>query len=243
MDEPQDAQELEHVDQPQPEQEDAGVEEAQEVLPVSKQMPKPRIDEDLQEKNWRAAREQIRFLKEQTEYWQKLAMQKEQPKQVEEEGSDDDLIDNRRFKKGLQSYHEKTQSELAQLKQDLAEAKIRAKYSDFDEVCSQDNINWLKENEPELAETLGMLANDPSKQYATAYKLLSKTDYYMNKKRGVDTESVKLQASKNASKPLPSVAARKQGALGDAQKFADGKLTPEMAKQLREEMFRCARQS
>ena len=75
------------------------------------------------------------------------------------------------------------------------------------------------------------MKDDPYQQGLAAYKLLKKTDYYLN--RDAMKEQKKIQ--QNQTKPPSVNQVRKGGPLAEANRFDRG-LTPELRKQLWQEM-------
>jgi hypothetical protein len=218
-----------------PEQEQAPMSEAQQA-PVQPEPPK----EDMQDKNWRAARarmeEQSRAISDQQRHIDLLTRELEQlrtafPKQAEASEDLSEFTDSER-----KLYHE-----IKALKGELHQTKskestyvvdrLRAKYTDFDEVVTPENIEYLKTNNAALAKALARLQDDPYEQGLAAYDALKKTEWYQQ--RHTMQDKAKLEA--NSKKPVSVQSVRKQGALSEANQFANG-LTPELKKQLLKEM-------
>ena len=79
--------------------------------------------------------------------------------------------------------------------------------------------------------SLQALQGDPYQQGLAAYKMLKRTDFYMQKQQEAD----KKRVQDNTSKPMSVQSVRKSGALADANRFANG-LTPDLKKALQQEM-------
>jgi len=116
-----------------------------------------------------------------------------------------------------------------------AEVRLKNLYPDFDKVVSRDNIEQLKANYPELAETLNSSSTDIYSKAVSAYTLI--------KKLGISPEDAyqqdKERAMKNAVKPRPLTSISPQqgdSPLSKANAFANG-LTDELKAQLRKEMY------
>lgn len=108
--------------------------------------------------------------------------------------------------------------------------RLRSKFPDFDQVVSVENVEKLKQTEPELYASITS-GKDLYAKGVSAYKTLRamgivKDDPYMDQKE---------QVQKNQSRPVSTQAIKGQGALADANIFAKG-LTPELRKQLQKEM-------
>lgn len=189
--------------------------------------------EDIQEKNWRAARHKMEEQSHQIMQLQhelELLRSRNTPKQEEPE-EDEFLTDSER------KLNQKIKSLEAMVKknkvseQDYVIERLRGKYADFDEVLSPENINYLKQNNPAMAKALASLQDDPYEQGLAAYDTLKNTEWYRNRHTMQDKQKI----DENLKKPTSVQAVRKQGALADANRFANG-LTPELKKALQKEM-------
>ncbi len=169
----------------------------------------------------------------------------EQPQEEEDDISvgQDDLVEGKHLK-GINKKYKALKQELNQYKQlsaqqqhqqqlALTEARLKAKYQDFDKVVSADNIERLKTLHPEIAHTL----NASTDIYATAVSA-----YTMIKNLGIhkeDTfvaEKAKAQANSVKPKPMNSVSPRQgDSPLSNANAFANG-LTDQLKAQLLKEM-------
>ncbi len=108
--------------------------------------------------------------------------------------------------------------------------RVQLKFSDYAETVTKENIELLKQTEPELAQSLYHIP-DPYNQAVAAYKLLKKVT-----PRGDISESIeKKKALENSQKPLSVNAVTKQSAIGNAHLFENG-LTQDLKKQLWGEM-------
>lgn len=186
-------------------------------------------EEDPQEKNWREARQALKELRRQNEELRQHITQLSQPKEEdpEEELAEDDWVTVKGLKKTISDLEERFHKRESE---NVIE-RLRGKYSDFDDVVSEENIAYLKQHDPELAESIEHLKHDPYRQGIAAYKMLKKTDYYLNRNSMQD----KAKAIENGKKPVSVNAVKKAGALSEANKFDRG-LTPELRKQLWQEM-------
>lgn len=198
--------------------------------------PQPRKRNDV-EHNWaetrRVMKEQERRMQMYEEELQRLRQQAKTPEEDSlEKLADDDLTTVAHAKKiAARVAKEAAEAALRQREAETVDERLQAKYSDFDDVVSQENIEYLKLNEPELAFSLRALANDPYAQGVAAYKLLKKI---VPQKQSVPVE--KLKAEKNVQKPISVNAAPKASTpLGNAHMFENG-LTPELKAQLYKEM-------
>jgi hypothetical protein len=137
----------------------------------------------------------------------------------------------KRLEDQLQQYEQKNLSTSTEL-------RLKNQYPDFDAVVSPDNIERLKLQYPEIAQTL----HSSHDLYSTAVSA-----YTIIKRLGIHQEDAyaneRAIAQKNAAKPRPlaSVSAQQgDSPLSHANAFANG-LTPELQKQLHREMMEARR--
>jgi len=109
------------------------------------------------------------------------------------------------------------------------EERIQLKFPDYAEIVSKENIELLKQTEPELAQSLYHMP-DPYQQAIAAYKLLKRIA-----KKDEAPSLQKRKAEENSQKPLSVNAVTKQSAIGNAHLFENG-LTKELKTQLWKEM-------
>ncbi len=189
--------------------------------------------EQLERKNDRIERENDELRAEKAFH----AKKQEPPSEDDSLGiEDDDLAEGKHLNKldkkikDLDKAQKDFQKTIAEEKLALVPAQLRAKFDDFDEVVSEENIEKLKKLEPEMYRSL----REPGDVYTkgvTAYKTLLamgivKKDNYKSQKEDVHN---------NHKKPVSTQAIRGQGPLSEANQFQKG-LTPELKKQYQEEM-------
>ena len=95
----------------------------------------------------------------------------------------------------------KAQELLAEREVTYQEDRMRMRNPDYDAVVTEENIQKLKQEDPELFEA-ARRSNNPA---ATAYKLIKKSSFYLEKeppKKQRSQDAEKLE--KNASKPMSS---------------------------------------
>ena len=209
----------------------------------------PVVQETIQQKNFKALREQaLRLEQEKNEMARQLAAyQQQQPRQQEETDIEDNLApDTLIEKRHLSRYDKKIQNLENQLKQYKeesvsisAEAQLKSKYSDFDTIVNKDNLEMLKLTYPELAQTI--YSNpDLYTKGASAYTIIKQ----MGIAPGASIEADKERAQRNLAKPRPLTSvASSQGndsPLQRANAFANG-LTEELRQQLHKEMIESMR--
>jgi hypothetical protein len=212
-----------------PEQESANMSEA-ETAPEQRPVEPPKQLEDMQEKNWRAARAQmadqqrhIQTLQQELELVRKV----QAPKEPEEEFLTDS---ERRLNDKIKILDQKLKHNEAK-NADYVVDRLKSKYADFDDVVNPENITYLQTNNAALARALASLQGDPYEQGIAAYDVLKKTEWYQQR----HTMQDKAKLDQNVKKPMSVQAVRKQGALSEANSFANG-LTPELKKSLLAEM-------
>lgn len=196
--------------------------------------------ESSKDKNFRNLRlENERLAKEHAQLMAKLK-EYEQPKEPEEDLEinigDDDLFEGKHYRK-IQKQLQKQQEQMRQYQNQVqltaTEVKLKSQYPDFDKVISPENINRLREEEPEIAEAIASTQDVYSKA-VSAYKMIKKLGIYVED----NYQSDRNIALKNSLKPKPlaSVAPQQgESPLSKANAFANG-LTPELKDQLWKEM-------
>lgn len=146
---------------------------------------------------------------------------------------DEDLAEGRHLKRVTQ--------QLNLLKKQMYEKEMRAipdrlktKFPDFDEIVSKQNIEKLKNTEPEVYSSI-ISGSDLYAKGVTAYKTL--------KALGLANDSYtsqKEQVHQNHNRPMSTQSIKGQSALSEQNIFAGG-LTPELKKQLQKEMADAAK--
>lgn len=219
----------------------------EEVKPI-KAKPTPQESfKQLKEAKEREERERLRLEREHNDLMRKYREleAKNQPKKEEVAEEDtynlslnaDDLVEG----KHLSQVDKKIKSLEKQLKQyeqqttlNTIQSRLKSQYPDFDSIVSNQNIETLKAQYPELAQTL----NSSTDLYATAVSA-----YTMIKKFGISQTPEQIEDVKriqtNAAKPRPLTSISPQQGetpLSRVNAFANG-LTDELKEQLRKEMF------
>lgn len=189
------------------------------------------------EYNWAEARRKMKRLEDENRAYKAEfeKVQSAQKQQVPEENFDADEI--------LTAGQAKKLAE--QIARDLirkneaatVDERLELKHPDFSQVVSRENIEILKETEPELAFSLANIS-DAYKQGVTAYKMLKRLGIY----RENESSPEKEKAIKNSQKPVSINAVTKNSAIGNAHLFENG-LTPALKKQLWNEMQACRKQA
>ena len=203
--------------------------ESEEAQPEKKANAKPDA-RTRNEYNWAEARKKMDALDRQNrEMAEELKKIKEPVRNAEEDFGirDDDLIEGKHLK-DLKKEIKALKSALEYQQSASVETRLQHKFPDFDDVVTKENLELLKETEPELAFSL---SNTPDlfQQGVVAYKLLK------GMKQQDDKLPEKKKALVNSMKPVSANAVSKSSAIGNAHLFENG-LTPELKKQLWNEM-------
>lgn len=239
-----DEQELnQELNQEQPEV----TEEHQESSPVQE----PVVQQDS--KHFKNLREKAqRMERERDELMRMLAEERnKKSERIEEDFSftigDDEIVEGKhiaKVKKQVKSEISRMQEELNAIKRQssllAAENKARSKYPDLDKVLSPENIEMLKDIDPDAAHSIAQIS-DPYAQYSYAY--LTVKERVLNQQQSYVPEREKIQAQRNLQKPKAAASLNPQqgsNPLEQANLFGQG-LTPELRKKLREEMDMYAR--
>ena len=192
--------------------------------------------------NWSEARRKLDQLERENREQRELLhqMQAQQtPKPIDEIAGldDDDIITVKQHRSSVSKIARQVAEEVVR-QRDAAtvDDRLRSKFSDYDQVVSVDNIETLQKNDPELAQSLKMLADDPYKQSVAAYKLLKNMGYGPSV-NNAPTTFEKKKASDNLQKPVSINAVSKQSAIGNMSMFENG-LTKDLKDKLYQQMLK-----
>ncbi len=230
-----------------PEEEKESVEAEASTAPLAtetegKQDERPKEDQESDrrkrndaEYNWAEARRQMRDKDQQIEELRKQ-LSHNQPKASPEEDelgklAEDDIITVSQARKLAAKMAKQTAEDvLRQRDAATIEDRLKLHYPDYADVLSNENIELLKQTEPELAMSISHIP-DPYNQAVAAYKLLKK----VNPKKSDSNALEKKKAMENSQKPVSVQAVTKQSAIGNAHVFENG-LTKELKDQYWKEM-------
>jgi len=192
-----------------------------------------------QDRNWKETRRKMQDLERKSKEQEELIAQlkaPQRPPEIDEldKLGDEDIVTKGQAKKLAAKMAEEIASRVIRERENATvEERLSSKFNDFNQVVTRENIELLKETEPELAMSLAQ-NTDQYSQGVAAYKLL--------KRLGIGVEEVakepvkeKQKALANSQKPLSVNAVTKSSAIGNAHMFENG-LTDELKKSLREEM-------
>lgn len=189
--------------------------------------------DDVQERNWRNMRQQMkdkdeetRRLRQELDEVRQEVRGRSKPEAPKEE--DVWLTDTERQLAGkLKDVERRLQKTEAETVMD----RLKMRYPDFDSVVNSENVEQLKRDNPSLVKAIAAMQGDTFAQAEAAYEILKRSGY----KQDGQTMYDKSKIDNNQKKPVSVQAVRKEGPLGEASRFAMG-LTPELAKQLNREM-------
>ena len=206
---------------------------------AERQAPQQRRQRNDVEYNWAEARRRMQELERKNqEYEQELGRIKQQSQSKAEDDlsrlAEDDILTVKQAKAlASQMAKNAAQELIRQREAETVNERLALKFPDFDAVVSQENIELLKETEPELAYSLSAIKDDPYAQGIAVYKTLKRLGIHQEAAPVPTIEQKKAQA--NLQKPMSVQAAPKQSALGNAHIFENG-LTPDVKKQLWKDM-------
>ena len=194
-----------------------------------------------QDRNWKETRRKMQELERKAKEQEELIAQLKtpaRPPEVDEldKLGDEDIVTKGQARKLAAKMAEEIASRVIRERENATvEDRLNLKFQDFNQVVTKENIELLKETEPELAMSLAQ-NTDQYSQGIAAYKLL--------KRLGIGEPEMpkeplreKQKAIANSQKPVSVNAVTKSSAIGNAHMFENG-LTPELKKSLWDEMER-----
>ncbi len=207
-------------------------ETSQEASPVSE----VKADES-QDRNWREMRNVMEELKNRNQALEaEVARMREPPPQPEPQESytDEDISTVGMTKKLIEKRAAEIAKEVVKQREALTvEDRVRQKFPDYDAIVNKENLERLYTTAPELVKMLKANQDDPYEQAVGAYKLM--------KKFGTNEEDA-AKLKENQEKPRSVNSVGQTSALSQANTFSRG-LTPELRKQLFEEMKEAAKRA
>jgi hypothetical protein len=126
-------------------------------------------------------------------------------------GQVDELVEKRAEKKARAIFQDEFQK-AERAKQPLV---VKQQYPDFEKVVTQENIDKLKKEDPEL-ERLILLSTNP---YERVYKEIRRSEFYKSNKVNKESEE---RIAENSKKPISSNSFGKQRPLSYANDYAKG---------------------
>ena len=200
--------------------------------------PEDRRKRNDQEYNWAEARRKLQDLERRAKEQDDLIERLKQPKSEDDEIdklAEDDIVTKGHTKKLVAKMAREIANEVIQQREAATvEDRLAVKFNDYSDVVTRENIELLKQNEPELAMSLAHNP-DPYAQGIAAYKLIKKMSAQPEPK-----SAEKKKALENSQKPVSVNAVTRQSAIGNAHMFENG-LTPELKASLLKEMREAAK--
>lgn len=200
--------------------------------------------ENDQDRNWKEARRKMQELEQKAREQEELIRKLTTPPPAKEDDEldrlgDEDIVTKSQAKKlAAKMAEEIAQKVIRKREESMVDERLQLKYPDFSQVVTKENIELLKETEPELAESLSY-NTDPYKQGVAVYKLLKRAGIRGEQETSMSNVD-KVKAEKNSHKPVSVNAVTKQSAIGNAHLFENG-LTKELKASLLKEMRECAK--
>ena len=215
---------------------------AEETQPNQQEQAAPK--ESPADRNWSEARRVMEELKRQNEELRREMLKMQEPKQrVEEpvdpelEIEDDDYLTGAKAKKLVEKATKRAIEQVMKQQQEVSlPERIRQEMPDFDQVCSQENLEELIKNDRKVAKALEAVP-DKYTQAILAYDAIKSRKGRLS----VQAEIDKQKAIQNSKKPVSSQTVH-GSAIGQANAFSM-RLTSEMKQQLWKEMNDAARGS
>jgi hypothetical protein len=191
-----------------------------------------------QDRNWKETRRKMQELERRAKEQEELITQLKSPMRAPQDDEldklgDEDIVTKGQAKKLAAKMAEEIASRVIKERENATvEDRLSSKFQDFNQVVTRENIELLKETEPELAMSLAQ-NTDQYSQGVAAYKLLKRLG--IGEEVAKEPVKEKQKAVANSQKPLSVNAVTKSSAIGNAHMFENG-LTPELKKSLYEEM-------
>lgn len=194
-------------------------------------------ERDSREYNWRKMEQKVNELERKNQEMARIVEEKANPPQPAEPDElsqlqADDLVTVSQVDKLAEKRAKKiVDAALAKREKDALPQQTKAKYEDYDQVVTNDNINLLVQEDPDLEHDIQVSKNP----FARAYKEIKKSRFYQERmKNKTNTEKI----DNNSNKPVSSNTLAKQSPLSHANAFATFS-----KEELRKEMDQCARRS
>ncbi len=199
--------------------------------------------EGIQAKNFRELRDQAtKISRERDEYARRLQayeqqQQAQQPSQPQYNVGDNDLVEGKHlsaYDQKIKNLEKQLQSYQQQSMISTAESRLLAEHPDFARVVTQENVEMLRIQHPELAVAI-QSTSDVYSAGKSAYKLITRLGIQQEDTYMADRERVQKNANK--PKPLASLSPQQgESPLSKVNAFNEP-LTDELRKQLIKEMY------
>ena len=191
---------------------------------------------ELREARDRASRERDDAVRRLQEYETRSSTHQAQPYEEEDDLSiDADSLVEGKHLKTVNKKIKQLEKSLQHATTTAIENSLRAKFSDFDTVVSQDNITLLRDMYPEVAQVISSSPDLYSKSVA-AYNFIKSQGLHNHKNYDQDRE----QAQRNANKPRPLISTKNSSPLSQVNDFAKTHMTEEYKDRIYKEMLELA---
>jgi len=189
----------------------APVEATEEPSQEASQEPK----EGSKEFNWRAMERKMGELERQNAELARHVTKpqpQEAPATPEPQLEDDDLITVQQADLRAKRLIEE---ELAKREKARLPDQTKAKYSDYDQIVTPENVERLIKEDPDLEHDISVARNP----YARAYKAIKQAQFYRDMDAGKESDS---RIAENSAKPISGNTIGKQRPLSHANAYAKG---------------------
>ncbi len=222
--------------------------EAEQVQEAQVPEQKPAKRKKSAEENWAEAQRGIKERDRQI-YELRTQLESSKPKMAEAPVEDDelskmskdDILTVAQAEKLVLKRAEKIAETVVRRREaSMVDERLGTKFTDYADVVSKEAIDILKQQEPELAQSLWNLRDDPYAQGVAAYKMIKRLG--IGKEEEEPESMEKKKAIENSKKPVSVQAVTKSSAIGNAHLFENG-LTKELKAQLHREMEECRKRA
>lgn len=192
--------------------------------------------------NWSQARREREELRQQNQIYQDEIMrlrQQHSPQPIEDpldKLADDDIVTKKQAillaeRRSEEKAKKIVQDYVREREMSTVDQRIKSSMPDFEDVVTEEAIEYLRTQRPSLAKALHSLKDEPYEQAQEIYDAVKKHVPQKSVQQVLD----KKKAVENSQKPVSVQSIPKQSALANAAAF-DGRLTPELRKQYFQEM-------
>lgn len=188
------------------------------------------------EYNWRRMEQKLQDLERKNQEMEKVISEAKQPTPKEEDElstlQEDDIITVSQANKLAEQRAKKiVHEELSKRDREALPIKTRSMFEDYDQVVTNENINLLVQEDPDLEYDIQVSKNP----FARAYKEIKNSKFY---REHIKNKANVERIERNSEKPISSNTIAKQSPLSHANAFANYS-----KEELRKEMDRCARRA
>jgi hypothetical protein len=209
--------------------------------PAPRESRQDRNFRELREDRERAQRERDEAVRRLQEYEMRNQSRQAEPTEPDELELDPDSLVEGKHIRTVSKRIKQLEKSLEQANATAIENSLRAKFNDFDEVVSQDNVRLLRDLYPEIANVISSSPDLYSKSVA-AYNFIK--DKGLGARKSYDHQRDSAQINANKPRPSASISGKSSAnPLSHANEFANGPLTEDYKKQLYREMLEAAKRT